>query len=159
MGAGGKTPWYAEAPLIREPDGFRSHGIWISAFSLSSPEGVRWPAYSPFRERLITLLEEYGAICAMAGAVFPIVSGWRTREWQHAFYYREHNCHTQGYALDIAPVHDWTVARMAMIAGQRRRMPESRLQGIGATPKWLHIDVRPRRKRTDWKNTTHEFAD
>jgi len=110
-------------------------------------------------DRLRALIYEYKCICRIAQVRFPIVSGYRSREYQVSRFNGLRHRHTHGYALDLAPVEGWTVRQMAVIAVQRWREPDSRLVGIGINPNWLHIDIKPRKCRRIWRTTTYQYRD
>jgi hypothetical protein len=130
--------------------GWYAHGIFVPWSVLHSPDGDPWPVL--LYPRLRTLLNEYGWICRLARTTFSVYGGFRSSLYQDTFHPVGATLHPHGYALDILPDHpDWTPSRMAVYAKQRWGMPHSRLTGIGITPYWLHIDIRPRRRRTIWR--------
>lgn len=126
-------------------------GVRILKQDLVSPDGQVFPPRH--YRRMLCLLNEYAAICHLAEVIFPIASGFRSPRWQSAYYSASHYLHCNSYALDIAPVNDWTIGQMSAIAHIRRRQEDSRLVGIGLYPRWLHIDVRPRQKGVTWIGT------
>lgn len=146
-----KRPWYVGEAEAVVPSAIIHHyrGLYIPDTSLSSPEGEPWPSEAGFQRRLSRLLLEYAFLCELAGSVFPIV---------RAYQLTGHPLHVDGWALDVCPVEGWTVARMASVCRERWRMPDSRLWGVGMCPEWLHMDVRPRRCRSDWTTRNSHAA-
>lgn len=128
-------------------------GVRVENDGSVSPEGEAVPPLHHSRYRRI--LAEYQAICALAGVVFPIVSGYRSPIWQTHHYTPERNGHCLGYALDIAPVGDWTIGQMSAVAKIRWITEGSYLRGVGMYPHWLCIDVRPRFGRRSWIGSAH----
>lgn len=136
-----------DSPLPPPTHGHTIGRYFVPYSALQSVEGEPWPTHGPFPKRLRTLLREYEAICDLAGVQFPVRSG-----------YRLYGPHSRGYALDISPVRDFTIPMMAAIARTRRRQSESKLMGIGQNPDWLHIDIRPRTRRINWKVKSSDQA-
>ena len=144
-GASWLSPSVSHAPPI---PGAHTIGPYTVPYSaLQSVEGEPWPSHGPYMDRLAHLLKEYEAICDLAGVQFPVISG-----------YRLSGPHARGWALDIAPAGGYSIQMMAAIARVRRHKLESALMGIGENPDWLHIDIRPRTKRIDWKVKNRERA-
>jgi hypothetical protein len=149
---GGLAPWYLRCGLDKSvaevPGGWSAHGIFIPWSDVHSPEGECWPTYE--LARLRTLLDEYGHLCNMAGAIFPIASGYRSDRYQDKFHRSGARVHCRGMALDLLPAGGLSVRQMAAWAVIRRRVEGSMLCGIGITDKWLHIDIKPRQHGTTW---------
>lgn len=141
---GGTSGWLVPtAPHVtRTETGYVTHGIPVSFQQVNSPDGEEIP--TRYTGRLYTLLEEYGAVCREAEAVFPIGSVYRSLEYQQQCFRRSgRNEHTLVRGLDMLPLPGWTPRRMAVYAVARRRDPASRLGNIGIAPGWLHLDIAP----------------
>lgn len=140
-----RRPWYAPDPPSFPPGeepGWSIHGLWISRSTIT-PTGELPAIYD---RRIRHLLEEYVAICGLAGEQFPIIRGYTITG---------HRTHRRGFALDIAPVGDWTPARMAVYGQIRWRQPKSRLRAIWIRPASVHLDIMPREKRVLGKARNH----
>ncbi len=120
-----------------------------------SPEGES--AHPIHHPRLLAVVREYAAMCRLAEVVFPIVSGYRSPRWQAAYYFPPFTRHSLCHALDLAPVDDWTIGQMSVIAKIRWREPGSLLQGIGVYANWLHIDIVPRKHQILWHGRGGRF--
>jgi hypothetical protein len=143
-----RAPWYERLPELPEEEeaGYQVRGVWIPLDAIQPPD-YPWPVQA--RRRLRLLLIEYAELCNRAGVVFPIVRGvWPTG----------HRLHVDGWALDVIPAGDWTLHRMAALAAVMRRQPDSRLEGIGIMPAWLHLDIKPRQRLYSWISWSRERA-
>lgn len=157
--AGGVVTWLGTPPShVQQTDtGYLTWGIPVSHDQINSPDGEAVPPR--FLPRILTLLEEYGAICTAAGTVFPIGSCYRSLDYQYQCFYSRRAEHTCGRAIDLLPPPGWTSRKMSVYALARRREHASRLGGIGIAPGWLHLEIAPMVHRAIWRWETNRKAD
>lgn len=156
---GGIGGWHTPSALhvSQTETGYVTHGIPVSFDVLMSPDGEPFPPrYTP---RILTLLEEYGAICKDAGVVFPLLSVYRSLAYQESAFRPGRDTHTLARAMDLGPVPGWTTRRMSLYAITRRRHHTSCVSGIGIAPSWLHVEITPVSHRPLWRWPTDAAAD
>lgn len=114
------------------------------------------PDHTPYPEnwrltRVLALAHEFDAIRHLCGDhPIPVLSAYRTPEWNRHIGGARHSQHLEGRALDCHPPADMSVQTFFQIIMDRALDPNSAIRGIGHYPEFVHLDVRLEGRLFSW---------
>lgn len=115
-----------------------------------TPYPIEWTV-----ARGLVLAREFEAI-RVAGGDQPLVvlSAYRTAEHNRAIGGARASQHVQGRALDLRPPPGMSAARFLALVLDVAAHPGSRIRGVGAYERFVHVDVRESARLARWTGTT-----